>query len=103
MSIHITYLIAALLLTTFGQLCYKLFFQRKNKMLFALTVLCFVFTPFCSYKALMGLSLDTVYMATSLTIVMVLAGSVIFLKEEIKSGQLIGAGLIILGIILYNL
>jgi len=103
MSIHITYLIAALLLTTFGQLCYKLFFHNKNKMLFVLTVLCFVLTPFCSYKALLGLSLDTVYMATSLTIVMVMVGSVIFLKEHIKSGQLIGAGLIISGIILYNL
>jgi multidrug transporter EmrE-like cation transporter len=96
------YLFAALLATAAGQLTYKLYYQRKAKWLLGATAGLFLLAPFFSYLSQRELSLDVVYMATSLTIVMVMAGSVLWLGETLQRRHLWGAGFIIGGILLYN-
>lgn len=58
--------------------------------------------PYLSYKALLKLSIDYVYMTTSVNIILVLISSRIFLDEKIFLTQIIGSLIIVLGIILYN-
>jgi multidrug transporter EmrE-like cation transporter len=96
------YLFAALLSTAAGQLTYKLYYQRKARWLLGITLALFLLSSFFSYLAQRDLSLDVVYMATSLTIVMVMAGSALWLGETVERRHVLGAGLIIGGILLYN-
>lgn len=96
------YLFAALLATAAGQLTYKLYYLRKARWLLAATAGLFLLAPFFSYLAQRELSLDVVYMATALTIVMVMLGSVLWLGEKLQRRHIWGAILIISGILLYN-
>ena len=59
--------------------------------------------PYLSYKALIKLTIDYVYMTTSVNIILVLILSRIFLNEKIYLNQIIGSLIIVIGIILYNL
>lgn len=103
MAMFYLYLFFALAFTTSGQLLFRYYHTTNNKLYLGLTLLSFLLVPFFSYKSLVGLAIDTVYMATSLTIVFVLLGSVIFLKEKLTKYQIFGSIIIILGIIVYNL
>ena len=96
------FLMAALLATAAGQLTYKLYYLRKARWLLAATAGLFLLAPFFSYLAQRELSLDVVYMSTSLTIVMVMAGSALWLGETVQRSHYWGAALIIGGILLYN-
>lgn len=97
------YLFNALLFTMLGQLFYKYYYKKKNKIFFGLTLISFVLVPFFNYKSLVGLPIDIVYMATALTIVMVMLSSVLLLKESVNKYQLLGCFFILVGIIIYNL
>jgi len=100
---HFVYLSCALLFTTSGQLLYRFYHLNRNKIFLGLTLLSFVMVPFFSYKSLIGLSIDTVYMATSVTIVFVLIGGYLLLGEKLSKNQILGSIVIIAGIIVYNL
>ncbi len=101
--IHTLCLLFAIVFTTAGQLLFKEFTTRKKKPVLFFAILCFVLTPLCAYGALRGFSIDIVYMATSITIALVMAGARVFLHEPLSGRQLASAGLIILGVIIYNL
>lgn len=103
MSEFIWYLIIALILTALGQLSFKLYSLRKGIWRLGLTILLFAGVPVFNYLALNGLSLDTVYMAASLTIILVMILSRIVLKEHISREQIFGSIIIAAGIVLYNL
>ena len=51
----------------------------------------------------MFLPIDVVYMATSLSIIMIVLLAVIFLKEKLRKEEVYGMISIIIGIFLYNL
>ncbi len=97
------YLFNALLFTAIGQLLYKYYYRKKNKVFLGLALVFFVLVPFFNYKSLVGLSIDTVYMATAITIVVVMLFSVLLLKEKVHKYQLLGSIFILMGIIVYNL
>ena len=99
---HYLFLALVLSLTAAGQVFYKLYFVKKQLYWLILTILCFVFTPYVTYLALKGLALDTVYMCTALTIIAVMACSVIFLGETLSYYQKVGTAFILLGIVIYN-
>ncbi len=89
--------------TASGQIFFKLFFKKNNYVFIILSIMSFVIVPFFSALSLRLVSIDTVYMMTSITILLVLAGSKFIFKEAITRRKLISAALIISGVIIYNL
>jgi uncharacterized membrane protein len=103
MSIAYFYVGMAVLLTAVGQLLYKLYFIKKNRAYVIGAVATFIAVPAFNYLALATLSIDVVYMATALTVILVMLASYLFLNEHINRKQVIGTILITIGIIVYNL
>lgn len=101
--INYIYLACSVIFTALGQLFYKLFWQDRKIVFLILTIISFVLVPFFNYLALIQIPLDVVYMFMSNNIVLVLLLSVIILGEKMYYKQYIGAGIIILGIVIYNL
>ena len=100
---HYITLILAILLTAVGQLFFKFYFNTKKKIYLFTALSTFIIVPICSLYALSGLPIDTVYMSTSVTIVIVLFGGYFLLGEKLMKKQILGSIFIILGIIIYNL
>ncbi len=103
MIIYYIFLTLALLSTAFGQVFYKYYFQAGRKVWFLLAVSTFFSAAFFSFLALKKLTIDIVYMSTSITLVMVIILSRLWLNETIHKNKIIGSFLIISGIILYAL
>lgn len=103
MVVAVSFLALAVLFTALGQLLYKLSFVHNKRYFLALAIFAFLFVPLFNYRALMDLTIDTVYLATSAIVVLVLLFSSVFLKERINKQRIVGAIFIILGITLYNL
>ncbi|WP_413285378.1 EamA family transporter [Vibrio sp. MA40-2] len=95
------YLCLAIFSTSIGMIFYKLFFITKKKVYFFVTLVLFLLTPGLSFLSLKGLSVDVVYMATSLNSFIIIIGSYFFLKEKVNVYQYSGCLLIALGVILY--
>ena len=96
------YLMMAILCTAFGQFYYKLFTSNKKKRFYYLTILMFICTPLFSMLALKYISIDIVYIFTSLTILLVVILSNVYLKEKVYKKEVIGIGFIILGVVIYG-
>lgn len=97
------FLASTVVATAAGQLSYKLYFDRNARRYLAMAIAAFLTVPFLSYGALRDISLDVVYMATSLTIVLVTGCSISILRERMTPFQWTGSGLVVLGVIVYNL
>ena len=102
MNLSYLYLVSMLFVTAAGQISYKLYFRRRHLPTLALSVVFFLLAVFFSYLSQRGIPMDTVYMTSSMNIVLVLIGSSLMLGEKLTRSQIFGSGLIILGIILYN-
>lgn len=98
------YLAFAISFSALGQFFYKKYYlNARAKIYLLLTIFCLVLTPFFSFQALKGLTIDTVYIATSITILLVIFLSKVFLKEILTRKKIIGIVFIILGVLLYGL
>lgn len=87
-----------------GQLFFKNYYRLDKK--FLMLVLAggsFVLAIISNFLALKKLPVDVTYMATSLTIVMVLLISTLVWNERFSKIQWLGSALIIAGIIVYNI
>src|SRR5690242_11575572 len=93
----------ALIFTAVGQVMYKLYINSKRLIHYLITIISFILIPLFSFFALRHLSLDLVYISTSLTIILILFLSVIIFKEKITFGQFMGSLLIVIGIVIYTL
>lgn len=103
MWIAILFLALAVIFTALGQLLYKLYFSRKKRYIVVLAVLCFILVPLFNYQALTELTIDIVYLSTSVKVALVLLFSYLFLGENITKQQIYSSLFIVAGIILYNL
>lgn len=104
MKESVLFLILAIILTTLGQISYKFYARNgKKKIFIILSFIGFIFVPYCSYKALTNLSIDTVYMSTAIVIVLLLIASKILFNEHIPPARILGALLVLAGIIIYNI
>ena len=103
MWLAIFFLVLAVIFTALGQLLYKLYFSRKRRYLVVLAVFCFLLVPLFNYQALTELTIDVVYLSTSLKVALVLLFSYLFLNERINKQQIYSTLFIVIGIILYNL
>ena len=79
------FLAGALILTSVGQLLYRFYYVKNNKSHLFLAIISLVIVPFCSYNALKYLTIDTVYMATSVTFILVILGGYLFLNENLPT------------------
>lgn len=94
---------AAVLTTALGQFFYKKFALNKKKIYLIISVSLFAMVPLFNFIALKEISIDIVYMSTSLTIILVIFLSKVFLNEKVDIKLYSGVLIILLGIIIYNL
>ncbi|MBT5016359.1 EamA family transporter [Candidatus Peregrinibacteria bacterium] len=102
MTLSLVFLGLAIMFTVLGQFFYKKYFLTKNITLVGISLFCFVLVPYCSYRALINLPIDVVYVSTALSIILAVALAVIFLKEKLTKQEVYGMAAIIVGILLYN-
>ena len=95
------YLIVTIVFTALGQVFYKNYFRRNKRTDLILSVLFFVTTPYLSYKALKGLSLDIVCISSAFILVLVQLFSRTMLQEVQNKRELTGTAAIILGLLVY--
>ncbi len=91
----------AILSTSLGVVTYKLFSRSKKAYIFIVTVTLMLLAPVFSFLALTQLSVDEVYMATSLNSLLVLILSFYILRERVSHRQIKGALLVFLGVCVY--
>ncbi len=103
MILNYLFLILAIFCTAVGQFFYKKYSLTNKYYFLVLTIVLFVMTPVFSFLALKKIAIDIVYMFTSLTILIVLGLSIIFLKEKIELKTYIGILFIIVGVIVYGI
>lgn len=101
--IYYASLLLAIMATAFGQFYYKKYSLSKQISFLVLAIVMFISAPVFSYLALKELSIDTVYMFTSLTILVVIGLSKYYLNEKIDRQKVIGILLILIGIIFYGI
>lgn len=87
--------------TSLGIVIYKVWSKNKRNITLLITIIFMVLAPIFSFIALKYLSIDLVYMATSLNGMIVLLMSRFFLNENVNHDQLIGAFLVFLGVCIY--
>lgn len=95
------FVLGAILATSFGLIAYKKYALDNQIILLILTVFFFLMAPVLSFISLKYLSVDIVYMATSLNGFIVLFLSQYFLKEKVKQHKFIGALLVFIGVSIY--
>jgi len=106
MSTELAYLFLAsmVLFTAAGQLFFKNFYRRnKDYLMLFLAGFSFVTAIVSNFFALKKLPVDVTYMATSLSIVMVLVVSTQIWNEKLSKFQWLGSLLIVCGIVIYNI
>jgi drug/metabolite transporter (DMT)-like permease len=99
----VSWLAASLACTALAQIAFKLYFRARARPWLAAAVLLFLLVPFTTYNALKGLSLATVYVATAVSQLLVVAISLLLLGERYSSRQYAGFALVLAGVMLYNL
>lgn len=87
--------------TSFGLMTYKKYMLNKQQSFLFITVALFLLAPVFNFIALKSLTIDVVYMATSLNGLVVLYLSRCFLKEKTTKNQFYGALLVFIGVTIY--
>lgn len=94
-------LFMAIMSTAFGQVFYKKYSLNKKRVYLALTLGFFLINPVLSFLALQKISVDIVYVSTSLTILTVAVLSRIFLGEIMPSRSWAAIAIIVAGVLIY--
>ena len=100
---HTLFLTLAILVSAGGQIQYKRYTLDRKRITFTSTIALFFMTPFFSYLALKGITVDVVYMATSLNSFVVLMMSRWWLKEAVSKKQIISSLIVAGGVFIYLL
>jgi drug/metabolite transporter (DMT)-like permease len=97
------WLAASLLCTALAQLTFKAFFRSKRWSWLAGTIALFTLVPYTTYRALQGLPLATVYVATTISQLLVVGVSLALMGEHYSRRQWAGFALVLAGVLVYNL
>ena len=97
------WLALALLATALGQLLYKTASLHGSRVRLGVAVACFCIAPIASYLALRSLSLATVYVSTAISQLLVVVLSMASFGERYGSRQWLGLGLILVGVVVFNM
>lgn len=101
MIIYFIYLLVAIMCTAFGQFFYKKYSVKRASVDLLLALFLFILAPTFSYFALGRLSIDLVYVSTSITILLVMLLSRFALGEKTLPRHWFGCLFIVLGVIVY--
>ena len=96
------FLLLALFFASLGQVFYKGFANESKKIFLSFAIIFFILTPFCNFLALRSITVDVVYMATSLNSFIILLLSAYILKEQVTKKQIIGTLIIFIGVVIYG-
>lgn len=99
----IEWLTASLLCTALAQLGYKAFFKSRRWPWLAATIVLFALVPYTTYRALQGLPLATVYVAATISQLLVVGVSLALMGEHYSRRQWLGFALVLGGVLIYNL
>ena len=99
----VSWLAASLLSTALAQLGFKAYFRSRNWAWLVATIGLFALVPYTTYRALQGLPLATVYVATTLSQLLVVGVSLALMGEHYSRRQWAGFALVLAGVLLYNL
>lgn len=99
----VEWLAASLVSTALAQLAFKAYFRARHWPWLAATVALFAAVPYTTYRALQGLPLATVYVATTLSQLLVVGVSLAVMGERYSRRQWLGFGLVLAGVVIYNL
>lgn len=95
------FLFMAILSTALGQVFYKKHTLSKSVQYLVLTLGFFLITPVFSFFALQKISVDIVYVSTSLTILTVAVFSRFLLGEIIPARSWLAIAIIVTGVVIY--
>lgn len=98
-----SWLAASLLCTALAQLSFKAYFRSRYRPWVVLAIAMFGLVPYTTYQALRELPLATVYVATAVSQLLVVVASLGMLGERYSSRQWMGFGLVLAGVLIYNL
>lgn len=101
MILSYTCLFMAIMSTAFGQVFYKKYSLDRRLIYLALTLGFFLINPVFSFLALKNISVDIVYVSTSLTILTVAVLSRIFLGEIMPARTWTAIAIIVAGVFIY--
>lgn len=96
-------LLAALAATAAAQVTYKAYSVGRGRAYLHATVLLFALTPVLTYAAVKAFGIGLVYIATSLTYVLVAAAGWFMFGERPGARRLVAMGFIFVGILVYGL
>lgn len=99
----IVFLVMAIFCASAGQVLYKAFTSNRKYSFLALTIALFLLTPLFSYLALKELTIDIVYVATSMNSIIILLMTSLFLRESVTTKQYLGAIITTVGVAVYAL
>ncbi len=99
----VEWLSASLLCTALAQLAYKAFFHSRRWSWLTATIALFALVPYTTYRALQGLPLATVYVATTISQLLVVGVSLALMGEHYSRRQWFGFSLVLGGVLIYNL
>ena len=85
-----------------AQTAFKLYFKRRHWPVLATAIGFFAYVPFTTYKALKGLPLATVYVATAASQLLVVILSLALMGERYTIRQYVGLSLVLAGVVVYN-
>lgn len=97
------WLAIAIAATAFGQLLFKHASVVRSRLYTLYAVAAFCIAPIAAFMALHSLSLATVYVCTAISQLIVVLASLALFGERYDPRQWAGLGLILAGVILFNL
>ena len=100
---HAMFLTLAVLVSSIGQVQYKAYALNGGAFTFSSAIVFFLLAPVFSYMSLKGISVDVVYIATSLNAFIVLILSKYFLSESVRPGQFMACLTVAAGVFVYSL
>ena len=103
LSVYMLMVIVAIVFTAGGQVLFKRYYLRHDRLDLYGAVALFVLVPVTNFVALRGMPFGFVYMSTAATQILVLLMSRFFLGEKLGKDALPGIALILAGIIVYTL
>jgi len=95
------FVIAAVISTSLALVSYKKYTISAEKLYLLLTISLFMFAPVLNFSALQYLTVDIVYMGSSLNGLIVLVLSHYYLDERVIARQFAGAILVFIGVLIY--
>lgn len=97
------FLAACILATVAAQLAFKTYFINRHRLFLITAALLFCAAVPCTYFAVRDLGIGRVYVGTALTYVITPLAAKRVLGEPLQRGQYLALGLILAGVLLYNL